>query len=795
MRSFVREESEIFASEAPTPALESPFVSVYEMEGHDEFLSPEQEAYSTLVQELYDEEFDEALFELMTEARGLHEEHLVSGAPSVDGEHLLNQHFNQLIHEAEATVVAFDREFGAREVNSLSDSEIDTFAERYAPTTTLSPEFEDFLGKWAKKIAKGVKSVAKKAGRFAVKFGLGAVLKRIRALVKPMLKSVLQKAIGRLPEPLRPAARQLAARVFGRRRDDATTAATPDASAAAAAPGAPEDDASAVQPPAGSDVTEIQQEFDQQLAQLFLASDEVEMELEVARVRSDAERPTVPVYSDLDQARERFIDELQQLREGEDPTPYVQNFLPAVLPALRLGVRLAGRGRVVGFLANLLAKIIGKMVGPEAAPALSRAIVDTGLKLLSLEASSQDEAAAAASSVAATVEETVRRVSALPDYVLDNQELLEGFALEAFEHAAAANLPPILSEAVYRERPDLLESQHAKTSWIMLPLRRRKRYKKCGRTFKVRISPYMADEIESFEGPLSDYLQDQLGVEEGAEVEAEVELFETLPGTMLPDIAREESEAAMGTAGASSAEQLHPLTPQAAGMLLGEPRMGRHVTLGTCRRNVGAGQRLYRLKILGRRMLTAPGTDGRLRLRRPGGLRVVFDGPKDEIRIRIFLSEVKAQRLAVRVRRQSHPGAVAAGFRKYVGRRLAPILRGERPTLIRVVQAGLAPGDALGAALKRLPAEVPAALTAKLEGYLVSAFAEFLKGQSQRFIAAAENTADGVTFRFKIARPAGLQQLGKALLPNGQTAGVADAIRSGSKPDVRVDVDPGHARD
>ena len=32
MRSFVREESEVFASEAPAPALESPFVSVYELE-------------------------------------------------------------------------------------------------------------------------------------------------------------------------------------------------------------------------------------------------------------------------------------------------------------------------------------------------------------------------------------------------------------------------------------------------------------------------------------------------------------------------------------------------------------------------------------------------------------------------------------------------------------------------------------------------------------------------------------------------------------------------------------------
>src|SRR5215510_8269010 len=101
MPSFVREESEVFVSEAPAPALSSPFISVYELEGHPEFLNPEQEAYSTLVQELYDEEFDEALFELMFEARALHEEHMVSSAQSVEGERLLNQHFNQLIREAE----------------------------------------------------------------------------------------------------------------------------------------------------------------------------------------------------------------------------------------------------------------------------------------------------------------------------------------------------------------------------------------------------------------------------------------------------------------------------------------------------------------------------------------------------------------------------------------------------------------------------------------------------------------------------------------------------------------------
>jgi len=384
--------------------------------------------------------------------------------------------------------------------------------------------------------------------------------------------------------------------------------------------------------------------------------------------------------------------------------------------------------------------------------ALCRAIVDAGLKMISLEVSPQDEARAAASSVAATVEEAARRVSALPDYVLDNQELLEGFALEAFEQAAAANLPPVLSEAVYRERPDLVESQSARTCWVMLPLRRRKRYKKCGRVFKVRISPFMADEIESFEGPLADYLQEQLGVEEGAEVEAEVHLYETLPGTTLPDIAREESE---------TPAQLHPLTPKAAGLLLGEPRLGRNLPPGTGRMRIGVGQRLYRLSIPGRRLLMIPGAGGRPQPRRTGGMKVVLDSAKDEVRVRIFLSEVKAQRLAVRLRRQSHAGTVAAGFQKYIGRRL-PM------------------------ALPQVPGDVTEILISRLQESLVGAFAEFVKGQAQRIIAASEDTADGITLKFTISRFPGLQQLGKA--------GAADAVKGGAKPDVRIEVFPGLVR-
>jgi hypothetical protein len=781
MRSFVREDSEVFLSETLAPTFNSPFVSVYELEGRAEFLDPQEEAYSTLVQDLYDEEFDEALFELMVQARGVHEEHMLSTAHTVEGERLLNQHFSQLIREAEATVSAFERQFGSRDAATLGEAELEAFAEGYSPSTTLTPEFEEFLGKWKKKLV----GLAKKAGKFAKKLGLDRILAQVKKLIGPLLNKVLQMAIGKLPEELQPAAEQLADKIFKRvPKKPADDAAATDAAAVS-------DPAAMAQAAAGPDVTGIQQELDHQLANLFLVSDEAELELEVARLRNDERQPAAPVYSDLDGARERFINELQQLKEGEDAAPYIQNFLPAVLPALRIGIRVIGRPKIVDMLAKLLAKLIAKLIGPESAPALSRAIVDAGLKLLTLEVSPQDEARAAASSVAATVEETMRRVAALPEYVLDNQELLEGFALEAFERAAAANLPPVLSEEVYRTRPDLLESD-GRTCWIMLPLRRRKRYKKCGRTFKVRITPYMAGEIESFAGPLADHLHDQLGVEQGAEVEAEVSLYETLPGTVLPDIAREEAETSKAVA--SGAGPFHPLTTAAAGLLLGQPRLGRNAAPGTNRYNVPAGQRFYRLSIPGKRLLMTPGADGRLRPRRSRGVRVTLDCSREEIRLRVFLSEVEAQNWAIEFRRQGHAGAMAAAFQKLLGRRLVRIISGGQASGIRVLQAGLDAREALGTALLRLSPDVTAALTAKLQQCAVSAFVEFAKAQPQRLIAAAEDVADGITLKFTVSNFGGLRELGKALVPNGDAAGVAEAIRGGGKPDVRIEVFPGYTR-
>jgi len=352
-------------------------------------------------------------------------------------------------------------------------------------------------------------------------------------------------------------------------------------------------------------------------------------------------------------------------------------------------------------------------------------------------------------------------------------------------------------QAVYRQRPDLLEAG-VNAGWVLLPLRGRKRYKRCTRAFKVRITPHMAEEVESFEGvPLSDYLQDQLGLPEGAEVEAEAHLYEALPGTTVADIARGESETlGLGASDEATVSQLHPLTREAASALLGKPGLGRHSIRGLGRWNIPAGQRIYYLAIPGKRPLTFHGKWGRRRVRRLLHLNVTLDGPQDQIRVCIYISEVKAQKLAVRLRQQSHAGSLTVAFNKFIARRLPRILQGQRPRRLRIINAGIAPGQSPESGLQKLPGIVPEAFIKKVQEWLVHGFSEFIKTRAQQFLAATEDPADGVTLRFTIEHPQGLKELGQAMVEKGPSGSkVAETIDAGGQPNVRVEIFPGHKCD
>ena len=211
---------------------------------------------------------------------------------------------------------------------------------------------------------------------------------------------------------------------------------------------------------------------------------------------------------------------------------------------------------------------------------------------------------------------------------------------------------------------------------------------------------------------------------------------------------------------------------------------------------MAAGQRLFHLAIPGRRPLTIPGKSGRRRVRRLFHINVTLDGPQDQIRVCIFISEVKAQKLAVRLRQQSHLGSLTVGFNKFVARRLPRILHGHRPKRLRIVHPGIPPGQSPESVLQRLPGIVPQVFITKMQEWLVHGFSEFIKTQSQKFLTATEDPADGVTLRFTIEHPQGLKELGQALVEKGPAGSkIAETIGKGSQPNIRVEVLPGHKCD
>ena len=160
--------------------------------------------------------------------------------------------------------------------------------------------------------------------------------------------------------------------------------------------------------------------------------------------------------------------------------------------------------------------------------------------------------------------------------MLDNQELLEGFALEAFEQAAAANLPAVFSDATYRKRPELLEGG-VNAAWVMLP------------RAPAALQALLADvqrEDHAAHGGSDRELRGRAArpsisrtsweSRKGEAVEAEVHLFEVLPGgTRGRHRAQRDGNTGARRSRRGAVSQLHPLTNEAAGVLLGKPGLGR----------------------------------------------------------------------------------------------------------------------------------------------------------------------------------------------------------------------------
>lgn len=814
--------------------METPFVSYYEVgQGEETGYDPQRAFYAELLSELHDETFEDAIHELVQETAAMYETRMTEeyGDPSAQrmaAERMARDYLAPLARDAEELVDRMAQGVGEHDIATMTEEELDVMMEQYEPQREdLSPAFENFLkGLWkkAKKAVKGVASAVKKGVTGAVKLAkkgvaLAAkvalaptmfVFNKLKKLIRPLIERVLKIAMGKIPAPLQPAARMLAKKYLGIDLGGGENEPSGEPSG---------DTDSVADEPAAPSPSEIQNEMDIQIANLLMEGESLEEETASAEYAQSAVADEDYV-NDLNEARARFVNKISALKDDESAEPAMEEFLPAILPVLKLGIKLIGRKKVVNFLAGLLAKLVTKLVGPNYAKPLSQVIVDVGMGLFGFELSPEQSKTAAGRAVAATVEDTVRRVSALPSEVLENEELLEAAVYEAFEAAAAANLPTAMI------RPEL-RSQNSGGVWLATPNATNAPYKKFSTIFEKTITPATMASVRTFGGAsLASVLRDQYGLDPRKEIRARVHLYEAVPGTWLSKIsALEKNVRGLGSNQAQAWMQIHPLTPDSAGAILGDPGLGSAVDSKYLhdRNLIGVGQRFYFLEINGARVVTPSGRAIKPGVRRSSRANVTIDCPRKNVVVALYLSEEDAREVAQKLKDpQKSPSAVLNQFSQILGTMQSNFRAGRNVRVIHEAtafeefslsdvgkfwgraksiagnvvtavksKAGSILGRA-GALVKKLPIGMLIGVAEKIAVWVKSRLLQYLKAKQTEFVAAIENPADGVTIVLTFSNPPYLDNICKVL--KGIKAVTGREMESDEIPSASVRILPGFHR-
>jgi hypothetical protein len=732
---------------------ESPFLPEYGAGEAD----ARAEAFAGLLGELYDPEFEEAVVDLVHEASAVAEERFAfeAGDPAaerVEAEHGVRDYLEPLALECEATVDRMAQGVGAADLTAMSESELEAFLDRFAPSTTsLPPTLEQFGGSFFRKLKKGVQGAVKLAKTgiaLAQKLSpINLLLGKLKKVVRPLLQRVLKFAINKLPVALQPVASQLAKRFLGVAAEAEATESEEAGEAAAEDPGV------------------IARELDTRIAGYTLAGEEFDRQAAAEDFGAEQEAGE-GAWHELQFERARFARGVTSLEEGEDLTPVVEQFVPAILTALRLGIKIAGRPRVVNTMARLLARLVGKYVGKAQAVPLSRALVDTGLKLVNLETQDQPELESGYA-LASTLEDTVSRVvQEASEEAWESEAVLEAYVREAFQAAASAHFPDAMI------RPELHEAAQSSGAWVLLPGgTRRKHYKKYTRVFDLTVTPQMASALMSFgETSVQASLRHKLSLPAGRPVAARVHLYEAVAGSTLPDIAmHEKSVHGLGSSRREAWSLIHPLTPEAAGILLKEPGLGRPVDpkFLADRTHITVGQRLYFLEIPGSRPPLVAGPRGGRRLARVTQTNVTLDFPKGELRVFLFYAEADAQSLSALLRARSPAAVVLSALKAGLHARLGAMLSGVPTRAVRVVHEAVPTeqfrSPVIGAGLRL----VGRSLGGLVLRWVLEALKRELEQRADQFAGqftrAAAAEADGVTIALVFRRPSFLVPLRRIL--------------------------------
>ncbi|MFN2439328.1 MAG: hypothetical protein ABR503_09020 [Chitinophagaceae bacterium] len=750
---------------------ESPFSKTYETAFESSGIPPEGEDFVDFLAELNDSEFDNTLYELATEAEDSWS-NKISSEVAMGSNYIpfatkhARDYFEPVALEAEAMIDRVAEHFSGNNMADYSEKEIESFfTELPFNHAQFSPAQEQFLGSVFKK----VKSVVKKGVDLAKK-GISAVgkllpinlvLKKIKALVRPLLEKVLKFAIGKLPKNLQPHAQTLAKKFLNLETSV-------------------ESESNSMQ--GEEELGAIQTELDGHLTQLVFSPNDNEADIlvneygtsfETIERSNNYETAGINLPS-LNEARQQFINEMKNLQPGESPAPAIERFLPAAIlalqPVIKIAISIIGRQKVINFLAGLLSKLVQKYIPANVAQPLAASIIDVGMSAIGFETYETHKPDVAYETIANTIEETVQNMNELNEVVLNDQETMTMHLLEAFEKAAANNFPP----QYIREE---LRPSKQRGSWVSMPRTGPAAlYKKFTHVFDTTIDAQSAAAITTFRGlPLTNFLKDKLGLDPSKPIQAKVHLFEATRNTRLSRISKYEKLPGLNKSQPYSWVQLHPLTKKASLLLLKEPALGKDVAARfiQARYRTQPGQRFYYLEISGARLRIPQVNHGKLRYTeggapstaRPsqsGDIQGVINFIKSEIRLNYYFSEEDAKTLVEKLNKNDFLGA-AQSIRHSVKNVLNDMLLKNITTKVKIVheafpelylenyeerieQFSLA--GAIGRiAGKEVISKLVEKLVEKISDMAYQSLGNYFKARAAEFKEAQAQPQDGVTVK------------------------------------------------
>lgn len=767
--------SNSFSSETfQSPFAEAPNETVSENETEAMF----SEAFA----EFRDESFDEAVANLADET-----EEVVMGRFSSEAlgnenqrERLAETHLAPIAFEAEQYLSNLQKGLAGQDLQSLNSEQLSEVLDRFDPeTASLSLGGEQFIGGLIRKAKSVVNFVKKAAGTVGKALGglLGPVLEKLKKFVKPLLKRVLSFAIGKLPTPIQPAAKMLADRIFGSESENF-------------------ENEGPASPTNLSDIEALTESFDESLASAVTGAFEGQFESETmesneAYESNEAGRELLQ----LAEARQTLIDKIANAKDNENLEPAFEQFLPAILGALRLGINLVGRPKVVGFLAKYLAQLISRFVGPSMAGPLSNAIVDVGMRLITLEAEQGEHGAYPSQNIAPTalasvVEEATRLFAENEAYVLENQELMQLAAAEAFGEAIATHFPQQFV------RSDLQQSPSLGGTFVVRKPRSVRRYSKYNRLPEIEITPQIANAVPIFGGGRLGASLRAAGV--SFPFRARLHIYQASAGTSLSSIMRNDQKHMTQAGKFLMSENIQPLTTQAAALLLREPQIGIDVPGRYLKspRRVAVGQRFYVLEPMGQsaRGLTSSGIgarDAKVRMT-PSQTWISLNLKKASIKVSFYFSEVEAQEIAATIRQARGPAALLQAVSNALkSMHITPM----RQLYGKFEVQELEQFDATSIR-KFMPSSLVSMLRKKLASWMMPAVADWAKNSAEAFVRAAGHPAVGVTLQVQLSNIPGLGQMarGSGILPLSPAAVIARAALWKSKPSVSIIIVSGKGR-